>query len=209
MRTEVGFSRWKLALLLAVTALSAIDACAQDQPKGTLASVLDELRRGGLVIFLRHTTTNQAGIDGPEDARRCETQRQLSSRGRAEAVQIGKAIRTLAIPIGHVASSPYCRAKDTAQLAFGRFAEHPDLGFVIGSDAGETRRMTDALRRLLATPPAMGTNSVIVSHSANLLEATGIFAKPEGAAYVFRPLGDGRFETIARILPDDWASGKR
>lgn len=209
MRTEVGFSRWKLVRVLAVTALWTIDAGAQDQPVGKLASVLDELRRGGLVVFLRHTTTEQADADRPEDVRRCETQRQLSAKGRAEAVQIGKAIRTLDIPVGQVASSPHCRAKDTARLAFGRFAENPDLGFVIGSDAGETRRMTDALRRMLATPPARGSNSVIVSHSANLLEATGIFAKPEGAAYVFRPLGDGRFEAIAKILPDDWASGKR
>jgi len=46
---------------------------------------------------------------------------------------------------------------------------------------------------------------VLVSHSANLREAAGIFAKPEGAAYVFRPLPDGKFEAVARILPQDWS----
>jgi hypothetical protein len=80
-----------------------------------------------------------------------------------------------------------------------------DLYFVISTDAGETKRLADSLRRMLSTPPAKGTNSMLVSHSANLLEAAGIFAKPEGAAFVFRPLPDGKFEAVARILPEDWA----
>jgi hypothetical protein len=58
---------------------------------------------------------------------------------------------------------------------------------------------------MLSTLPAKGTNAVLVSHSANLLEAAGIFAKPEGAAFVFRPLPDGKFEAVARILPEDWS----
>lgn len=209
MQTKVAFSLYMLRLALAATALVAIGANAQDRPLATLAQVLEELRQGGFVIYLRHATTVHAATSPSEDLLRCDTQRQLSAQGRADSLSIGKSIRTLGIPIGVVESSPYCRTKDTARLAFGRFTESRDLGFVIGSDAGETRRMTESLRRMLATPPARGTNSVIVSHSANLLEATGIFAKPEGAAYVFRPLGDGRFEAIAKILPEDWGGGKR
>jgi hypothetical protein len=57
---------------------------------------------------------------------------------------------------------------------------------------------------MLSTPPAKATNAVIVSHTANLREAAGIWPKPEGVAYVFRPLPEGKFEAIAMVLPEDW-----
>lgn len=209
MQAKVGFTLFTLLLVLVATAAPAGEAAAQDKPLPRLASVREELRRGGLVIFLRHAQTVQSGSGAAEDLARCDTQRPLSPRGQAEAALIGKSIRALGIPIGLVASSPYCRARDTARLAFGRYAENRDLAFVIGSDADETRRMTESLRRLLATVPEKGTNTVLVSHSANLLEATGIFAKPEGAAYIFRPLGDGHFEAVAKVLPEEWSEAVR
>jgi phosphohistidine phosphatase SixA len=197
------FARLVVAVVMAVAGAAG----AQGVPLATLAAVFGELRQGGLVIYLRHTATVPPGIGAAaEQLANCETQRQLSAAGLASAVQIGKAVRSLGIPIGTVTASPYCRTRDTARLAFGRFEESCDLGFVIGADARETERMTESLRRMLATPPAPGTNSVLVSHSANLFEAAGIFAKPEGAAYVFRPLAGGRFEAIARILPEDWSA---
>jgi phosphohistidine phosphatase SixA len=196
------------AALLAVAALGlqASDADAEDKSLAELGSVLGELRRGGLVIYFRHAATDQTGAtDEASDLSRCETQRNLSAEGRAQAEGIGEAIKALGIPVGTVAASPFCRTRDTARLAFGRFTVSKDLYFVISTDAGETKRLADSLRRMLSTPPAKGTNSMLVSHSANLLEAAGIFAKPEGAAFVFRPLPDGKFEAVARILPEDWA----
>jgi phosphohistidine phosphatase SixA len=196
------------AALLAVSALGlqTSDAGAEDRPLAQLGSVLGDLRHGGFVIYFRHAATEQTGAtDEASDLSRCETQRNLSAEGRAQAQGIGEAIRALGIPVGTVAASPFCRTRDTARLAFGRFTVNKDLYFVISTDAGETKRLADSLRRMLSTPPANGTNSMLVSHSANLLEAAGIFAKPEGAAFVFRPLPDGKFEAIARVLPEDWA----
>jgi phosphohistidine phosphatase SixA len=196
------------AALLAVAALGLQtgDAGAEDKPLAELGSVLGELRHGGFVIYFRHAATEQTGAtDETSDLSRCETQRNLSAEGRTQAQGIGGAIKALGIPVGTVAASPFCRTRDTARLAFGRFTVNKDLYFVISTDAGETKRLADSLRRLLSTPPANGTNSMLVSHSANLLEAAGIFAKPEGAAFVFRPLPGGKFEAIARILPEDWA----
>ena len=182
-------------------------AGAEDKPLADLSAVLGELRKGGFVVYFRHAATEQSGAtDETADLTRCETQRNLSSEGRAQAERIGNAIKTLGIPVGTVAASPFCRTKDTAQLAFGRLTVNKDLYFVISTDAAETKRLATALRLMLSTPPAPGTNAVLVSHSANLREAAGIFAKPEGAAYVFRPLPDGRFEAVARILPEEWTS---
>lgn len=211
MRTTISAARRAASVLLMAAAAFATPlrpawaAPATAAPLPGLASVLGELRKGGLVIYMRHAATEHTEASGAaEDLARCATQRNLSASGRMEAVRDGRAIKALGIPIGAVLTSPYCRAEVTAQLAFGRHAPAPDLRFAMGSDAGETRRLADALRRMLATAPADGGNTVLVSHSANLFEASGIFPKPEGVAIVFRPLGDGRFEALARIAPGDW-----
>lgn len=202
---------WLMALLLFAGgggwAGGAENATVESKPLGDLRAVLGELRTGGFVIYFRHAATDQevAG-DAAADLARCETQRNLSAKGREDAARIGNAISALGIPVERVLASPFCRAKDTARLAFGRFTVSKDLYFAIGADASEVKQLTNALRQLLSTPPPPGTNAVLVSHSANLREAAGIFAKPEGVAYVFRPLPNGKFEAIAMILPDDWSS---
>ena len=118
----------------------------------------------------------------------------------------GKAFKALGIPVSTVTASPFCRTRDTAQLAFGHLNVSNDLYLTIGVDANETYRVTESLRRMLSTPPPNATNAVIVSHMSNLREATGIWPKPEGVAYVFRPLPGGKFLAIARVLPEDWGN---
>lgn len=203
--------RWvaKIATLIGLVTtmnlvVSAPTALAADKlPE--LSSVLGELRKGGFVIYFRHGATDQTGSgDEVTDLMKCETQRNLSAEGRAQATQTGKAFRALRIPVGTVTASPFCRTKDTAKLAFGHFTVSNDLASAIGANAGETTQFTESLRRMLSTPPAKATNAVIVSHNSNLREATGIWPKPEGVAYVFRPLPEGRFEAIAMVLPEDW-----
>jgi phosphohistidine phosphatase SixA len=176
------------------------------EPLLALPAVIDELRNGGFVIYFRHAATEQiTRPDETADIARCETQRNLSAQGRAQAVEIGKAIKALAIPVGAVQVSPFCRTKETAQLAFGHYEVNSSLFFVMSKDAAETKQLSNELRALLSTVPQKGTNTVLVSHSANLMEAAGIFAKPEGAAYVFRPLPSGGFQAVARIPPEEWA----
>jgi phosphohistidine phosphatase SixA len=203
--------RWlrKLAMLVGLVAtmnLTVPPPAASAADKLTdLSSVLGELRKGGFVIYFRHGPTDQTGSgDEAADLMKCETQRNLSAEGREQAMQIGKAFQALRIPVGTVTTSPFCRTKDTAKLAFGRFTVSNDLYFAIGTDASETKRFAESLRRMLSTPPARATNAVIVSHTANLREAAGIWPKPEGVAYVFRPLPGGQFEAIAMVLPGDW-----
>jgi phosphohistidine phosphatase SixA len=203
--------RWqrKMAVLIGLVAtmnwvVPAAIANAADK-LADLSSVLGELRKGGFVIYFRHAATDQTGAgDEAADLAKCETQRNLSAEGREQATQIGKAFQALKIPVGTVTTGPFCRTKDTANLAFGRLTVSNDLYSASGASASETRRFTESLRRMLSTPPAKATNAVIVSHNSNLREATGIWPKPEGVAYVFRPLPEGKFEAIAMVLPEDW-----
>jgi phosphohistidine phosphatase SixA len=201
------------AALLAVSVLTSPGrlAVAQDKPPANLSSVLGELRKGGYVIYFRHSATDDTtGLpDIESDLARCETQRNLSAKGREQAAEMGKALKALRIPIGSVSASPLCRAGNSAQLMFGKYTVNKDLYFVISADARESKRLTDSLRRMLSTPPAPGTNDVLVAHSANLREAAGIFAKPEGVAYVFRPLPDGKHEVVATIIPEEWSTAAK
>lgn len=186
---------------------SAAFVAADESALADLAAVLPDLRAGGYVIYFRHGATAQKAADNLEpDFARCETQRNLSEQGRAQATETGKAVAALGIPVGAVISSPFCRAKETAQLAFGRYQVEPDLYFALNVDASERERLTLSLRRMLATPPAAAaSNTVIIAHSANLKESTGFWPKPEGVAYVFEPRGGAAFVAVAKILPDDWA----
>lgn len=208
--TAIAFA---FALALAPAMATAADSAAAPAtmaPLAPLAAVVDELRQGGFVIYFRHAATEVGEAGGAsEDVVDCATQRNLSAAGRAQARDIGLAVKALGIPIGTVTASPYCRTWDTARLAFGRVAADDDLRFALATDAGETRRLAAALRRMLATPAAVGRNDVIVAHTANLFEAAGIFPQPEGVAYVFRPLADGRFLPVARVLPGEWLAVAR
>lgn len=201
-------------LVLAAVAGAALPAAAQPIPADSGAAVpaalLDGLRGGGYVIYMRHASTVlSSGDEQTEDLSRCDTQRNLSDKGRSDARLLRMSLRTLGIPVGTVLVSPYCRTRETAALAFGDYTEDPDLGFVMGTNADETRRRAQSLRQMLGNVPERGRNSVIVSHSANLYEAAGIFAKPEGAIYIFKPLGGGRFEALGRVLPEEWVEAAK
>jgi phosphohistidine phosphatase SixA len=220
IRARVTISSFAVALLACVASVATAapepaksatsSSVAQEQPLLGLDAALDELRKGGLVIYFRHAATEQTGEgDEAADLKNCDTQRNLSAEGRAQASQIGQAFRTLGINVSTVMTSPFCRCKDTGKLAFGRFIVNNDLYFAINTDAEKTNELAESLRKTLATSPPPGTNAVIVSHTANLREAAGIWPKPEGVAYIFRPLSGGRFEVLAKVLPDDWINAAK
>src|SRR5438552_2619973 len=114
MRFSLASRVGTLALLLAVSAMSVR---AQTEP-ATAGPSLAALRQGGYVIFFRHALED--GIDqAPVDLNDCATQQFLTDQGRAQARSIGLEFRSLGIPVGEFANSFYCRAQDTAMLAFG------------------------------------------------------------------------------------------
>ena len=95
--------------------------------------LVSALRDGGHVIYLRHTKTVKDWGDQVSPALNladCNTQRRLSTEGKADAKVIGEGIKAANIPIGDVISSDYCRAYNTADLAFGRYTKNSKLNFL-------------------------------------------------------------------------------
>lgn len=170
-------------------------------------SLTDTLRAGGLVIFLRHTETGPPHPDSaavvPGD---CGTQRLLNEEGRAQAVAIGEAFRSLGVPTSRVLASPFCRTIETAVLAFGTATPEAALALPRHLDAASHAAMGAALLRLIeSAPPAAGENLILVGHSYHLMNAGGPRPEPQGAAAVLRRDGRGGFVTLALLAPQDWA----
>ena len=89
-------------------------AGAQSEAEILIAAMQD----GGKVIYLRHAATNQDEIDTGRLGNR-PGQRNLSTTGVQQARDLGRAFRTLRIPLDDILASPVFRARDTAELAFG------------------------------------------------------------------------------------------
>jgi phosphohistidine phosphatase SixA len=201
-----------LLLALAWSFASAAPAAAQAggqelTPRLQGMPLMEALRQGGYTILLRHAATQEFTPD-PNllDIDDCSTQRNLSEEGRRQAERIGRSFAKLGIPVGKVLSSPYCRCLETGRLAFGK-AVPSEVLRVGDSEPGSGREDPGiAIRKLLDTPPAAGTNSVLIAHSVTLLYAFGLTSRPEGIAHVFRPsgLGLGRPEYIGMVMPDEW-----
>jgi phosphohistidine phosphatase SixA len=170
--------------------------------KLTPAELLAELRRGGYVIYFRHTSTDFSQNDlqskGYED---CAHQRNLTDAGRAQARAIGAAIRDLKLPIAKVLASPMCRTMETARLIFGTAEPVPEMRGASVPVADPNRYA--ALKKLFATPYPRGENLAVASHGNPFYGAAGPPYLAEGEGAVIRGLGND-FEIVARIRVDDW-----
>src|SRR6266436_5376909 len=166
------------------------------------------LRAGGLVIVLRHGATFADQVDAkPIDFDNIAAQRNLNDQGKAAAAALGEAFRRIGVPVGKVYTSRFNRAYETATLAGFKQAEKvPEL-----TDAGpgmlpaENNAQTEAFRKLLGTAPQPGTNTVLVTHKPNIVDALGKdWAEvKEGEASIFRP-ANGNYTLVARVQIDDW-----
>jgi broad specificity phosphatase PhoE len=165
---------------------------AEAQPDGS--SLVDGPRRGGYVLLFRHAATDFSQRDSDRQRlENCATQRNLSDDGRAQAALIGQRFRELEIPVGAVLASPYCRTLETATIAFGRVEPSAELISELSDDTtGSRERLTAALRAMLAQAPEPGTNTVLVTHTLNIEDATGLDIE-EGEAIVALPDGAGSF----------------
>ena len=179
-------------------------------------ALVSALRDGGHVIYIRHAKTTKDWGDqvSPElDLADCSTQRRLSDEGKADAKTIGEGIKAAGIPVGDVISSDYCRAYNTADLAFGTYTKNSDLNFLpcVECTPEDYKAYAKRVAPLMSAKPEAGKNTFLVGHddpfqgvTMPVVPTNGIYPAPMGVAYVAKPLGDGNFELVAKILPNQW-----
>jgi hypothetical protein len=109
--------------------------------------------------------------------------------------------------VGDVLSSEYCRAWQTADLAFGRYQKSADLNFEPAEDYSDLQiaAMRARMTPHLAGMPEEGVNTVLVGHDDPFEAATGIYPEPMGVAFVVRPDDEGGFRILANLEADEWA----
>jgi len=204
-----AISRRILAAFAAACGLFALlPAAALAQPAGDDKALATALRGGGHVILVRHGATfpDQADTD-PLNPDNIAAQRKLNDNGKALAKTFGEALRQAGVPVGKVYTSNFNRAYETATLAgFTDIEKTADLtegGLVVSPN--ENNRRAEALRKLLAAAPKAGTNTVLISHKPNIIDALGKdwFEVKEGEASIFRP-ENGKYLLVARVQMADW-----
>ncbi|MDD2546305.1 MAG: histidine phosphatase family protein [Burkholderiaceae bacterium] len=136
------------------------------------ADAAAQLRQGGCVLLLRHAQTTPGIGDPPEfQLGRCETQRNLSDAGRAQADRIGAWLQARQLAPSAVRSSAWCRCIDTADRAFGSHTRWPALNSHFG-DRLDTPDTTAELRTALQKRPS-GPFEAWVTHQVNITALTG------------------------------------
>ena len=176
------------------------------------STLLDSIKDGGYVIYIRHATTERDYADQADPLMSlddCSSQRKLSNQGMEESHGIGIAFASKEIPVGDIIVSEYCRSWKTANLAFGRWSRKDSrLNFLPYEDYTEDHieLMKKNVMPLLTRPPLPGTNTVIIGHDDPFEAATGLYPEPQGIAYILQPDEEKRFKIIARVLPSEWAT---
>lgn len=156
------------------------------------------LRDGGHVVLIRHAMAAGVGDPANFDIENCATQRNLSDRGKLQARKMGALFAARAATTERVLSSRYCRALETARLAFGDRIVEPSevLDPPTGDDAAKEAQKA-AMLELVRGFSSSG-NLVLVTHLENIVALTGISPR-EGEAIIVRPEGEG-LHVAGRII---------
>ena len=156
----------------------------------------NKILKGGYIIYIRHTQRDKSwegggiydllesdihnnGINGTRFAENdyfsgpvC-----LTKKGKVQAQAIGEHFQKLKFPVGKVISSPICRARQTAEIIFGKY-DQIDRTLVhsgVHSEKADTRyqNLLDFFRNVPVEPDK---NTVITAHGNVIIP--GLFENP-------------------------------
>jgi hypothetical protein len=178
----------RLALAFFFSALVSFQAAATEVAWAKLAE-------GGHTILLANANTTGTYDPGNFRLDDCSTQRNLSDQGRQQAQRIGARLAARAIKVDVVLTSEWCRAMDTAKLAFPntKIIAEPLLNPFLANSSNRNERAA-AIRKLIGAFEGSG-NQVLVTHEVNILALTGV-APREGEAIIVDAWPTGIFLSV-------------
>jgi phosphohistidine phosphatase SixA len=201
--------------LVALICFMPLRATAAD-----ISKIVPMLKQGGYVLVLRHGATEESQKDVyPFVFDDMTKQRQLSDEGRKVAREMGAAIKTLGIQIGQTYSSKLNRAIETGSLV--STAHVTPVDELTDSGAGSASAMANpnganikvgtAIRALVNKAPAAGTNTLLVTHKPNIVDAFGKWLADvkEAEILIFRPNPSGPPTLVGRVRADEWLAFAR
>ncbi len=200
------YLKWLWWNVMVMTGVSAGPVSAEHLAGSALVSAL---RHGGYVLVLHHASSPFQKLDkATADHDNVNMERQLDSVGKQTSMAMGKAIKTLNIPIGDVESSETYRAMQTAKYAELNNAK-PVSELTEGNQgmAADTDKNRAAwLKHAVTIAPRAGANTVLITHTPNMMAAFGAEAQgvKAGESMVFHPDGKGGTALVVRIKSDEW-----
>ena len=189
-----------LHLLSSLSLALGLSTATIDSTELRREKLMDELRKGGHTVLLRHARTDRSFTEQRDPVPQArKDQRNLTDEGIRDAALMGVVFRKNGIQFGEIISSPMYRCVETAEYSVGK-----------------PTSTTMTLRTFPATPeqaalvmkaPKRGTNRLIVTHHF-VIETHVPGIKPgdvgESEAAVVRHTPDGKVVLVGRITLDDW-----
>jgi broad specificity phosphatase PhoE len=152
---------------------------------------------GDLVVLMRHTQPDGGNPLTWDESGNCNGESMLTESGRAHAKRIGVAFVDHGIK-PRIISSPMCRCRDTARIAFG---DDPitdgNLREVASADSGRMKRFEGKAQSLIAAYRG-SVPVVLVSHRPNIDLLTMELVN-EGELLVGRANANGDINVLGKI----------
>ena len=133
-------------------------------------NLIDELKNGGKIIFIRHALAPGGGDPENFDILNCNTQRNLNKVGREQAKQIGNFFSKEKIPIKEVISSEWCRCKETAAIAFSGYKTEKFLNSFFSEKFKKNKNLQIKNLRSYVDRWDKKKNLIFVTHYVVILE---------------------------------------
>ena len=149
---------------------------------------------------MRHASTTGGAGDPPgyrlDD---CATQRNLSDKGRDEARRVGERFKRERVPVDRVYTSPWCRCRETAMLAFGRAEDWEPLSSIFDFPDREADYTARVKQRIAALERrGVKGNVAMVTHNVNIAALTKL-SVATAEVVVVRLQGCCTLRAVARL----------
>lgn len=160
-------------------------------------TVVSLLKEEGKIIFIRHSIAPGGGDPENFSLNDCATQRNLSKKGIEQSKQIGEFFKKNKVIISKVLSSQWCRCKDTAFHAFGKYEEFFALNSTFQIKfSGNSKKQAEALKNFVKKWDGKG-NIIFVTHYVIILKHTN-YAPSSGELVIT----DKNFNVLSTLRTD-------
>ncbi len=200
---KTGFS-----ILTVVAVLFGIQSSIAGDMKKETTALLEELKQGGYVIYMRHPHTDKSTKDtDKKNLKNCATQRNLSEKGKEVAKKIGVAVKTLKVSFKKVQTSEFCRARQVPGLMGLENAETTgSLNHSGGLKKEDAAKRAEFLKSAFASKPK--ENLLLIGHSPNIRDVSMDFMSEgfDPADMLVFKAAEGKpgYKFVARVTPKNW-----
>ena len=130
---------------------------------------------GGKIILIRHSIAPGGGDPSGFRIDDCKTQRNLSKEGINQSKKIGQLFKKNKIKIHKVLSSEWCRCKDTAKYAFGKYQEFSALNSTFQSPYDKnSKSQLKELKNYIENWEGGGGNLILITHYVIITGLTNV-----------------------------------